>query len=262
MPFEVKMQTVFGFLFGACLFISLTFSCFMVRFLSTFYCCCFCCFCWNFLFRSNAKDKNKEDRVRCVEECQKFAICLSAEGHKCCEDETISFSVQIFYIGKKIRLSLAMKQCKVFSNNFSIFFFLFFASDDKRCFLCSLANNCLLFQNTDNSWEKSTQNTMDKNMATFYRNYHIIWFSLLWLNKCFIGPNRMPNDECAILCWTKDMVNFPLEIPFLGSLLYFVFLSFVGSTAHFHIVIRFCCPFSMCLFLFDANVCVCAFLQV
>lgn len=144
---------------------------------------------------------------------------------------------------KKIRLSLAMKQCKVFSNNFSIFYSIFSALDDKRCFLCSLANNCLLFQNTDNSWEKSTQNAMDKNMATFYRNYHIIWFSLLWLNKCFIGPNRMPNDECA-----KDMVNFPLEIPFLGSLLYFVFLSFVGSTAHFHLVIWFCCPFSMCLF--------------
>lgn len=133
------------------------------------------------------------------------------------------FPFEYLTLEKKFFCLLQWNNAKSFPTISPFFSSFFFALDDKRCFLCSLANNCLLFQNTDNSWEKSTQNAMDKNMVTFYRNYHIIWFSLLWLNKCFIGPNRMPNDECAISRWTKDMVNFPLEIPFLGSLLSFCF---------------------------------------
>lgn len=81
-----------------------------------------------FLFRSasaSARDKNKEDRVRRVEECQKLAIRLSAEGHECYENETISFFAPKHFTTKN-RLSVAMKQCKVFSNNFRIFFLVFF----------------------------------------------------------------------------------------------------------------------------------------
>lgn len=67
------------FFICACLFISLTFSRFMVRFRYLLL-----VFGELFSFRSasaSARDKNKEDRVRRVEECQKLAIRLSAEGH-------------------------------------------------------------------------------------------------------------------------------------------------------------------------------------
>lgn len=41
-----------------------------------------------------------------------------------------------------------------------------------------------------------------------------------------------PNDECAIRpSWTKDLVNFPLEIQFVGSVLCMVFrLVFLHSS--------------------------------